>query len=128
MARSRFAALAALATVLALTVVVLGAYVRLSHAGLGCPDWPGCYGHLTVPDRPEAVAAANASYPERPLHSAKAWKEMVHRYLASGLGLSILVYLAKGSIVNALIMVCLGLFIGTVGLDPMSGISRLLSD
>jgi len=89
--RSRFAALAALATVLALTVVVLGAYVRLSHAGLGCPDWPGCYGHLTVPDRPEAVAAANASYPERPLHSAKAWKEMVHRYLASGLGLSILV-------------------------------------
>ena len=90
MKRSRFAALAALAAVLALAVVMLGAYVRLSHAGLGCPDWPGCYGRLAVPSHPEAVAEANAAYPERPLHTAKAWKEMLHRYLASGLGLVIL--------------------------------------
>ena len=89
MKRSRFAALAALATVLALAVVMLGAYVRLSHAGLGCPDWPGCYGRLAAPSHPEAVAAANAAYPERPVHTAKAWKEMIHRYLASGLGLLI---------------------------------------
>jgi heme a synthase len=94
--RSRFATLAALAAVLALAVVMLGAYVRLSHAGLGCPDWPGCYGRLAAPSHPEAVAAANAAYPERPVHAAKAWKEMVHRYLASGLGLAILVLAGLG--------------------------------
>lgn len=91
MKRNRFAALAALAVVLALAVVMLGAYVRLSHAGLGCPDWPGCYGRLAAPSHPEAVAEANAAFPERPVHTAKAWKEMVHRYLASGLGLVILI-------------------------------------
>ena len=89
--RSRFAALAAFAAVLTLAVVMLGAYVRLSHAGLGCPDWPGCYGRLAAPSHPAAVAEANAAFPERPVHTAKAWKEMVHRYLASGLGLVILV-------------------------------------
>ncbi len=91
MKRSRFAAFAAFATVLALAVVMLGAYVRLSHAGLGCPDWPGCYGRLAAPSHPDTVAAANAAYPDRPVHTGKAWKEMVHRYLASGLGLAILV-------------------------------------
>ncbi|MBP8198566.1 MAG: COX15/CtaA family protein [Chromatiaceae bacterium] len=69
---------------------MLGAYVRLSHAGLGCPDWPGCYGRLAAPSHPEALAEANAAFPERPVHIAKAWKEMAHRYLASGLGLVIL--------------------------------------
>ena len=91
MKRNRFAALAAFAAVLALAVVMLGAYVRLSHAGLGCPDWPGCYGRLAAPSHPDTVAAANAAFPERPVHTGKAWKEMVHRYLASGLGLVILV-------------------------------------
>lgn len=90
MTRSTFSRLAALAACLALAVIMLGAYVRLSDAGLGCPDWPGCYGRLTVPRGPEAVAAANAAFPERPVESAKAWKEMLHRYLASGLGLAIL--------------------------------------
>jgi cytochrome c oxidase assembly protein subunit 15 len=75
--------------VLACAVVVLGAYVRLSNAGLGCPDWPGCYGHLTVPDAEHHVEAANAAFPERPLEAPKAWKEMVHRYAAGTLGLVI---------------------------------------
>ncbi|NTU65363.1 MAG: hypothetical protein HGB05_18670, partial [Chloroflexi bacterium] len=56
-------------------------HVRRALAGLGCPDWPGCYGRLAAPSHPEAVAAANAAFPERPVHSAKAWKEMAHRYL-----------------------------------------------
>jgi heme a synthase len=78
-------------TVLAFCVIVLGAYVRLSHAGLGCPDWPGCYGHLTVGQALENAAAANAAYPERPLEVGKALKEMAHRYLATILGFVILV-------------------------------------
>ena len=68
-------------------IVVLGAFVRLSDAGLGCPDWPGCYGHLGVPDEHHEIHAANTAYPERPVEAHKAWKEMIHRYFASSLGL-----------------------------------------
>ena len=73
-----------LSIILALIVVILGAYARLADAGLGCPDWPGCYGQLLVPD------VVSSEY-ERPLDIAKAWKEMVHRYAASTLGLAIIV-------------------------------------
>src|SRR5256885_2683110 len=74
----RFLRLLILATtLLAFLVIVVGAYVRLSDAGLGCPDWPGCYGH-PVPTRIHDEGAL-----------AKAWKEMGHRYLAGGLGLLI---------------------------------------
>lgn len=76
--------------VFALLVIILGAYTRLSHAGLGCPDWPGCYGRLVVPAEESRIAEANQLYPERPLEHGKAWKEMVHRYAAGGLGLLIL--------------------------------------
>lgn len=78
------------ATALALTVVIMGAWVRLGDAGLGCPDWPGCYGQLIVPSDSTEVDAANEAYPERPVESDKAWKEMIHRYAATTLGLSIL--------------------------------------
>lgn len=71
-------------------VVVLGAFVRLTDAGLGCPDWPGCYGHLDVPLTSEEVSAANEAFPERPVEAGKAWKEMIHRYAAAILGLLIL--------------------------------------
>lgn len=79
-----------LATLLALCVVVLGAYVRLSDAGLGCPDWPGCYGTLTVPESQSALEHAQNAYPDKPVESHKAWKEMVHRYFAGTLGLLVL--------------------------------------
>lgn len=80
--------------VLALVVVVLGAYTRLGDAGLGCPDWPGCYGQLTVPDVADGTKIKGF---ERPVEAAKGWKEMVHRYAASILGLLIiaLFFLAK---------------------------------
>jgi cytochrome c oxidase assembly protein subunit 15 len=90
MSASSFARLSAATSVLALCVILLGAYVRLSDAGLGCPDWPGCYGHFGAPTSERAVAAANEAHPARPVHSGKAWKEMVHRYLAGSLGLAIL--------------------------------------
>lgn len=76
---------------LCFVVIVFGAYVRLSDAGLGCPDWPGCYGHLGVPSSEQHVAEANAAFPERPVEAHKGWKEMIHRYLASTLGLLIMV-------------------------------------
>jgi len=85
-----FHRLAGLGTLLALLVIVLGAWVRLSDAGLGCPDWPGCYGQLTWPNAPHEVESANQAFPERPVETHKAWKEMVHRYLAGGLVLLVL--------------------------------------
>jgi heme a synthase len=75
--------LAIAATLVAFCVIILGAYVRLSHAGLGCPDWPGCYGHLTWPNAADEIAQANQTFPTRLVESHKAWKEMFHRYLAS---------------------------------------------
>ena len=79
-----------IAAIIAFVVIVLGAYVRLSHAGLGCPDWPGCYGQLTWPVQTEEINRANEAFPERSVESEKAWKEMVHRYLAGSLVLLVL--------------------------------------
>lgn len=80
---------------LALAVVCLGAYVRLSDAGLGCPDWPGCYGHLLgVPQTDSEQATALQVYPGKPVEAGKAWKEMTHRYFAGTLGLLVLALLA----------------------------------
>lgn len=80
-----------IALITAACVVTLGAYVRLSDAGLGCPDWPGCYGKLVgVPKHPHEVEAAQQAFPTAPVEVPKAWKEMIHRYLAGALGLMIL--------------------------------------
>ena len=80
---------------LASVVVILGAFTRLVDAGLGCPDWPGCYGHLAVPQTAEEIRAAEAMYPDAPVEAYKAWTEMVHRYAATALGLLILVIAAQ---------------------------------
>lgn len=80
--------LALAALLLCFVVVVLGAYVRLTAAGLGCPDWPGCYGHVT-PIGAAKSEAAQAAFPHAPLNTGKAWREMIHRYAASTLGLLI---------------------------------------
>ncbi|WIO74246.1 COX15/CtaA family protein [Porticoccaceae bacterium LTM1] len=82
--------LATAAILLALVVVVLGAFTRLVDAGLGCPDWPGCYGHLTWPDEHHEIAKAEAAFPDSPVDTDKTWPEMVHRYCASLLGLVII--------------------------------------
>jgi heme a synthase len=74
---------------LTLVTIVLGAHTRLTEAGLGCPDWPGCYGFLAVPEHPTHVAQAKAEFPDAELVPHKAHNEMNHRYLASLLGLSV---------------------------------------
>ncbi len=73
----------------ALFVVTLGAYTRLTGAGLGCPDWPGCYGHMILPNSGKALNSAQSSYPSIPIEQGKAWTEMAHRYAAGTLGLLI---------------------------------------
>ncbi|PXF28793.1 hypothetical protein WH50_24210 [Pokkaliibacter plantistimulans] len=85
-----------LAVVLASIVVALGAYTRLSDAGLGCPDWPGCYGFAIVPHSYEHMVLAAERFPGVPVESAKGWAEMVHRYAAGGLGVLICYLAAVG--------------------------------
>jgi len=69
------------AAALALFVIVFGAFVRLSNAGLSCPDWPTCYGKLSWPTQAHEVASANAAFPDRPVDATKAWREQAHRML-----------------------------------------------
>ena len=71
-------------------VVALGAWTRLADAGLGCPDWPGCYGFVTIPVSPEEIDLANTKFPDTPYEVAKAIPEVVHRYFAAALGFMIL--------------------------------------
>ena len=78
------------AALLAFFVVVFGSFVRLSDAGLGCPDWPGCYGHITVPESEAAYLKAQQNFPDKKIEKGKAWIEMTHRYLAGTLGLLIM--------------------------------------
>jgi cytochrome c oxidase assembly protein subunit 15 len=85
-----FHRLAWVAVLLAFGIVVFGAFVRLSNAGLSCPDWPTCYGRATWPTHEHEIAAANAVF-ERAVEPHKAWREQVHRMLAGSLGVLILV-------------------------------------
>jgi cytochrome c oxidase assembly protein subunit 15 len=89
-----FRALTLAALVLCAIVVVLGAFVRLTDAGLGCPDWPTCYGHVTAGSALENREAIDAAFPGRPFHYGKALREMTHRYAASTLGLIVVLMTA----------------------------------
>ena len=133
----------ALATAcLAALVVVLGAWVRLTDAGLGCPDWPGCYGHLHPAQAAQDAARIQAQYPARAFDYAKALHEMVHRYFATGLGLGILCLLLIAcwnrrdpqqpllAVLLLFLIVCLqgalGAFTVTLLLKPLIVTSHLL--
>jgi cytochrome c oxidase assembly protein subunit 15 len=82
--------LACFASFFALGVIALGAFTRLIDAGLGCPDWPGCYGHITAPLSETAKLSVTEEYPGSNIVIYKAWAEMVHRYFVGGLSLFIL--------------------------------------
>lgn len=91
--------LAKFALILAVLVIMLGAYTRLTDAGLGCPDWPGCYGRMVLPNSGPALINAQHTYPDQPIVAHKAWTEMVHRYIAGTLGLLIII-LAVWAVIN----------------------------
>jgi len=84
--QARFRKLISITAVTTFVLIILGAFVRLSDAGLGCPDWPGCYGNLTPHHSTEEIRAAEVVMPGGPVTMAKAWKEMAHRYLAMVVG------------------------------------------
>ena len=85
-----------IAVLLALVVIVFGAFVRLSNAGLSCPDWPTCYGSISWPVHDHEIAQANEAF-TRPVETHKAWREQVHRHLAAILGLLVFALAFLGS-------------------------------
>jgi len=127
-----------LTILLAFLVIALGAYTRLTDAGLGCPDWPGCYGFNTVPASAQDIASAQLAYPDKPLHIEKAWNEMTHRYIAGLLGILILlifitcgkrkkqVPLATLLILLVLFQAALGMWTVTMNLQPIIVMGHLL--
>jgi heme a synthase len=92
--RVRLAALTALTLFLTFDLIVFGAFTRLTDSGLGCPDWPGCYGHASPLGAASDIRAAEAAMPSGPVNFTKAWIEMIHRYLAMTVGVLILVMAA----------------------------------
>ena len=131
-----------IAVILAFTVVLLGAYTRLVDAGLGCPDWPGCYGFLTVPEEQREIQAATEAFPDAPVEADKAWPEMIHRYFAGSLGLLVATLAVLGFVNRAkkeqplaltfsllgiiIFQAALGMWTVTMGLLPIIVMGHLL--
>ena len=92
----RLQALALLTLFLTFDLVMFGAFTRLTDSGLGCPDWPGCYGSASPVGASTHISAAQNAMPSGPVTHSKAWIEMIHRYLATGVGVLILVLAAAG--------------------------------
>ena len=113
--------LALLGLILAFVVVVFGSFVRLSDAGLGCPDWPGCYGHMVVPQTEAAQQKALQNFPSMEVDVAKAWIEMAHRYIAGTLGLLILAIAFISWRNKAASRTLSTILLGVVGLQAMLG-------
>jgi cytochrome c oxidase assembly protein subunit 15 len=131
-----------IAVILAFTVVLLGTYTRLVDAGLGCPDWPGCYGFLTVPEEQHEIKIATEAFPNAPVESDKAWPEMIHRYFAGSLGLLVAALAVLGFVNRAkkeqplaltfsllgiiVFQAALGMWTVTMGLLPIIVMGHLL--
>jgi cytochrome c oxidase assembly protein subunit 15 len=79
------------AVFLTFDLIMFGAFVRVTDAGLGCPDWPGCYGKVTPIGAIDAIRAETELRPDGPVTVFKAWVEMLHRYIATGLGVLVIV-------------------------------------
>ncbi len=90
-ASQRLKALTLLTLTLTFELVLVGAFTRLTDSGLGCPDWPGCYGSASPLGATAHITAAQNAMPTGPVTHGKAWVEMVHRYMATGVGVLIIV-------------------------------------
>jgi cytochrome c oxidase assembly protein subunit 15 len=88
---AKFRKLSWLTAFLTLDLIMFGSFTRLADAGLGCPDWPGCYGHSNPLSADEHIRAAETALPSGPVTVVKAWIEMLHRYFAMGVGFLIIV-------------------------------------
>lgn len=135
---NRFAGLVNFTLILTLVVITLGAYTRLTDAGLGCPDWPGCYGKLTAPLHEGHVAELQEKFPDATIEPHKAHNEMFHRYIAGLLGLAVLTifitsmfikrFRLLGGIILLLVILqaALGMWTVTLNLLPLVVLAHLL--
>ena len=94
--QQRLRVLTLLTLFLTFDLVVFGAFTRLTDSGLGCPDWPGCYGHMSPVGAKASITAAQDAMPTGPVTHSKAWVEMIHRYLATAVGVLITVIALAG--------------------------------
>jgi len=92
---NRYQKLASVTAFLTLDLVMFGGFTRLTDSGLGCPDWPGCYGHSNPLSAGEQIRAAETAQPTGPVTMTKAWIEMLHRYFAMGVGILIIVLMVQ---------------------------------
>ncbi len=126
---SKISKLSFIGAAFTLFVISLGAWVRLTDAGLGCPDWPGCYGLLTTPDTVDELAKARENYPGANIDVGKAWREMLHRYVAGLLGLYVffITYISvKYSEKNYILPVLLSILIIVQALMGMLTVTMLV--
>jgi cytochrome c oxidase assembly protein subunit 15 len=134
----RFTVLVNISLLLTLMVIGLGAYTRLTDAGLGCPDWPGCYGKLTAPLHDDHIAEAQAKFPDAQIEPHKAHNEMLHRYIAGLLGLCVLAIalvsfwikrfrlLSTTILLLVIFQAALGMWTVTLNLLPLVVLAHLL--
>lgn len=118
--------LALITFLLAFVVILLGAYTRLTDAGLSCPDWPHCFGYLTAPTTVQQLQIAAQKFPATPVDIKKAWTEMTHRYFAGMEGILILllvgsILVRKSLVKNSQAKLVALLLIGLLGVQVMLG-------
>ncbi|CAG9170220.1 COX15/CtaA family protein [Cupriavidus pampae] len=140
--RDKYRKLVWITAFLTLDLIMFGSFTRLTDSGLGCPDWPGCYGHSNPHAAMEPIAAAQTALPSGPVTHVKAWIEMIHRYFAMGVGVLIIALMVLAWVkrkelrqspwyaTGVLVLVCVqgafGAFTVTMKLQPVIVVTHLM--